>query len=734
MIARLRAPVPRRCRRERLSGISTCRCFPADYVTDDAGTGFVHTAPGHGADDYNTFVKHKETFAACGTPEVPHTVGEDSSYLPGRAAVRGRARLRRQGQGRRRERGRDREARRGRRARRPRAPQAPVPAFLALEGAADLPQHAAMVHRHGQADRRSRGDTLRHRALAAIKTVQWVPPQGQNRITGMIEATARLGGVAPARLGRRRSRCSSSKGTERHPQGRARQRGRSPTPSRRRARTPGLRPTRRRGSSRPSATIRPTTSKVRTILDVWFDSGSTHAFTLEVRDDLKARRTARRRARHGDVSRGLGPAPRLVPLVAARELRHARPRALRRRADPRLRPRREGPEDVEVARQRHRAAGRDQADRAPTSCACGSRRRTTPTTCASGRRSSRPSSRPTASCATRCAGCWARSPTSARPTASRPPTMPELERFILHRLAELDDEIREAYAAFDYKRVVALLNGFMTGDLSAFYFDVRKDALYCDPISSLARKSALTVIDETFRCVATWLAPILVFTAEEAWLARYPSDGQARCISKPFPTCPAAGATRRWRQRWAKIRRVRRVVTGALEIERAQKRIGASLEAAPVVYVADESSCGRSRASTSPRSASPRVSGSCAGEGPAEAFRLDDVKGVAVVPAPRRGAQMRPLLEDHARGRRRPGLSRRDAARRAGAARVGAARARMHTQRPLRERGSPHDLRPPRFLVALATLRSIRRRSSISCSSTYLPRARADRAWRRSST
>ena len=91
--------------------------------------------------------------------------------------------------------------------------------------------------------------------------------------------------------------------------------------------------------------------------------------------------------------------------------------------------------------------------------------------------------------------------------------MPELERLILHRLAELDGEIREAYAAFDTKRVVALLNGFMTGDLSSFYFDVRKDVLYCDPASSPVRRAALQVIDETFRRVTVWLAPVLAFTA-----------------------------------------------------------------------------------------------------------------------------------------------------------------------------------------------------------------------------
>ena len=172
----------------------------------------------------------------------------------------------------------------------------------------------------------------------------------------------------------------------------------------------------------------------------------------------------------------------------------------------------------------------------------------------------------------------------------------------------------------------------MTTDLSAFYFDIRKDALYCDPISSQVRKSALTVIDQTFRCVATWIAPILAFTAEEAWLARYP-EAESRCISKPSRKCPSEWRDEALAERWAKIRRVRRVVTGALEIERAQKRIGASLEAAPVVHIADESLFeaveGLDLAEICITSGIRVVPG----EGPADAFRLDDVKGVAVVPA-----------------------------------------------------------------------------------------------------
>jgi len=209
--------------------------------------------------------------------------------------------------------------------------------------------------------------------------------------------------------------------------------------------------------------------------------------------------------------------------------------------------------------------------------------------------------------------------------------MPELERFVLHRLAELDEEIRQAYAAFDYKRVVALLNGFMTSDLSAFYFDVRKDALYCDPISGKVRKSALTVIDQVFRCVATWIAPILAFTAEEAWLARYPEAESVHL--ETFPQVPVEWRDAALAERWAKVRRVRRVVTGALEIERAQKRIGASLEAAPVVHIADESLFkaveGLDLAEICITSGIRVVQG----EGPADAFRLEDVKGVAVVPA-----------------------------------------------------------------------------------------------------
>jgi isoleucyl-tRNA synthetase len=163
--------------------------------------------------------------------------------------------------------------------------------------------------------------------------------------------------------------------------------------------------------------------------------------------------------------------------------------------------------------------------------------------------------------------------------------MPELERLMLHRLSEIDVLVREAYKQFDYKRIFADLNVFMTVDLSAFYFDVRKDALYCDPISSTKRKACLTVLDQLFRATVAWLAPMLCFTAEEAWLARFPSPNGSVHLQL-FPDLPTAWRDEPLAERWDKIRLVRRVVTAALEHERAAKEIGSSLEAAPIVYLA----------------------------------------------------------------------------------------------------------------------------------------------------
>src|SRR5271166_5576046 len=161
----------------------------------------------------------------------------------------------------------------------------------------------------------------------------------------------------------------------------------------------------------------------------------------------------------------------------------------------------------------------------------------------------------------------------------------ELDRLMLHKLTELDVRVREAYASFDYARVIAALTAFINADLSAFYFDIRKDALYCDPPSSPRRRGALEAIEQIFRAVTVWLAPVLVFTAEEAWAAR---DGTHRSIHlEQFPVIPAAWRDDGLAKTWETIRALRLAVTGAIEIARAEKEIGSSLEAAPRIFLSN---------------------------------------------------------------------------------------------------------------------------------------------------
>ena len=152
----------------------------------------------------------------------------------------------------------------------------------------------------------------------------------------------------------------------------------------------------------------------------------------------------------------------------------------------------------------------------------------------------------------------------------------------------------------------------------------------------MRRRAALQVIDEAFRRAAIWLAPVLAFTAEEAWLDRYPSETGSVHL-QTLPHTPAEWRDDALAERWQKIRRVRRVVTGALEIERAAKRIGASLEAAPVVHVADPDLLAAVQGVDFADICITSDISVVAGEGPAEAFRLDEVRGVAVEPRPAEG-------------------------------------------------------------------------------------------------
>ena len=211
-----------------------------------------------------------------------------------------------------------------------------------------------------------------------------------------------------------------------------------------------------------------------------------------------------------------------------------------------------------------------------------------------------------------------------------PAEMPELERWVLHRLWELDALVRRACEDFTFHTLYVALYNFAIVDLSAFYFDVRKDSLYCDRADSVPRRSARTVLDHLFRCVTTWLAPILCFTAEDAWLARF--DGPQSSVHRElYPDVPASWRDDQLGAKWAKIRDLRRVVTGALEIERQEKRIGSSLQAAPTVYadVAYAAVCdGVDLADICITSDITLVQGSA----PDGAFVLEDVPGVGAVP------------------------------------------------------------------------------------------------------
>jgi len=207
--------------------------------------------------------------------------------------------------------------------------------------------------------------------------------------------------------------------------------------------------------------------------------------------------------------------------------------------------------------------------------------------------------------------------------------MPELERSVLHRLWEIDEKVRKACESYHFHPLFTELHNFCTVELSAYYFDIRKDALYCDRADSTLRRACRTVLDEVFNCLTAWLAPFICFTAEEAWLARYP-DGESVHL-RLFPDVPGEWKDDALSEKWAKLREMRRVITGALEIERAEKRIGSSLQASPKVYVTSDFMAamnGVNLAEIAITSGAHLIEG----EAPSGAFVLTDVPGVGVMP------------------------------------------------------------------------------------------------------
>jgi isoleucyl-tRNA synthetase len=603
-----------------------------DHVTEDTGTGFVHTAPGHGRDDFDVWTANAARLSAQGiNTTIPYTVDADGRFTEQAPGFAGKRVLTDTG-----ERGDANEA-----------------VIKALIAAGMLIARGRLKHQYPHSWRSKKpvifrntpqwfiamdkdigrnGDTLRHRALAAIEATRWVPTQGENRITGMIEgrpdwviSRQRAWGV-PITLF-----------IKEKPDGSVDILGDPDVNVR------IIEAFEQEGADawyKPGARERflgerakESWQKVDDILDVWFDSGSTHAFVLEDPQHFPALAHIKRRADGGDEAvmylegsdqhRGWfqssllescgtrGRAPFDIVLTHGFVLDEDGRKMSKSLGNV------TAPQDV------MHDAGADilrmwvcAADYADDLRIGPEILKTTVDTYRKLRNTLR----------------WMLGNLAHFHAADRiaPEAMPELERLMLHRLVELDQLVHAAYADFDYKRIFAALNAFMTADLSAFYFDIRKDVLYCDPYSSVTRKSCLTVLDHLFRTTVCWLAPMLCFTAEEAWLARDPAASSVHL--ELFPTVPPAWRNDTLAEKWRKLRTIRRVVTGALEIERAHKRIGSALEAHPIVHVADPELFA---AAVDVDLAELCITSGAAlveGDGPAEAFRLPDVPGVAVVP------------------------------------------------------------------------------------------------------
>ena len=609
-----------------------------DHVSDDAGTGFVHTAPGHGREDFDIWMEYQRELESHGiNTTIPYTVDADGRFTDQAPGFAGKRVITDEG-----EKGDANEA-----------------VIKALTDAGMLIARGRLKHQYphswrskkpvifrntpqwfiamdkpiaGADGTTKKGDTLRHRALAAIAVTRWVPEQGQNRITGMIESRPdwvisrqRAWGVPITVFVREKDDGAVEILND------ARVNARIADAFEREGADAWYRPGARERFLGELANEE--WQKVDDILDVWFDSGSTHAFVLEDPAHFPSLAGIKRKREGGpdtvmylegsDQHRGWfqssllescgtrGIAPFDVVLThgfVLDEDGYKMSKSLGNVTAPQDVIRQSGADILRLW-----VCASDYADDLRIGREI---LKTTVDTYRKLRNTIR----------------WMLGSLAHFHDEDRiaPAKMPELERLMLHRLAELDGLVRAAYADFDYKRIFAALNAFMTAELSAFYFDIRKDALYCDPISSITRKSCLTVLEHLFRATVTWLAPMLPFTAEEAWLARYPS-AEGSVHLELFPEVPSAWRDEALADKWRKVRNVRRVVTGALEIERAHKRIGSSLEAAPAVFVSDPELFAAlvdvDLAEVAITSAATLVQG----EGPPDAFRLDEVKGVALV-------------------------------------------------------------------------------------------------------
>jgi isoleucyl-tRNA synthetase len=577
--------------------------LPGDFVTDADGTGFVHIAPGHGADDWELGQKHGL--------DVPQTVAGDGTYFPHVPLFAGKHVYWPNGK----------------------TGDADKAVIAAIAAAGGLVAQGKLVHSYPHSWRSKaplifrntpqwflsmETNRLREKALASIAATRWVPPQGQNRLQSMIEARPdwvlsrqRAWGVPIAVF------VDKQTGEPLRDQGVIDRIAEA-------FEVEGADawytsdPARFLGNRDPAGY-----EQVMDILDVWFESGSTHSFVLEARPDLAwpadlylegsdqhrgwfhssllASCGTRGRApfdavlTHGFVmdeqgrkmSKSLGNtvAPQDVVSKSGADILRLWVVASDYTEDLRI-----GPEILKYQADAYRRL------RNTLRYLLGS-----------------------------LAGFSAAERVAAE-------FMPELERWVLHRLAELDQIVRRAAEAYDFHTMFTALHNFCAVDLSAFYFDVRKDALYCDRPDAPQRRAARTVLDRVFDCLARWLAPVLCFTAEEAWLARHGDAPDSSVHLVTYAEVPAGWRDDALAERWSKIRDLRRVVTGALELERAQKRIGSSLQASVAVHAEAgyvEALNGLDLAEICITSDGTLTTAAA----PAGAFTLPEVAGVAVVVA-----------------------------------------------------------------------------------------------------
>jgi len=548
-----------------------------DHVTEEAGTGFVHTAPGHGREDFDAWMDAAKALRDRGIDTaIPFTV-DDAGYFtkdaPGFGPDRegGAARVI------------DDNGKKGN------ANQAVIDALIARNM---LFARGRLKHSYPHSWRSKKpvifrntpqwfvymdkqladGTTLRSRALSAIDATRFVPAGGQNRLRAMIEerpdwvlSRQRAWGVPIAvfadadgevlkdeSVNKRILEAFEAEGADAWFADGAKERFLGNDHDHKRW------------------------HKVTDILDVWFDSGSTHTFTLEDRPDLKwpadvylEGSDQHRGWFHSSLlescgTRGRAPYDTVVTHgFTMDEEGRKMSKSLGNTVVPQDVIKQSGADILRlwVVTTDYWEDQRLGKNVLQTNIDAYRKLRNT---------------------IRWMLGTLAHDDGGDLPAAE----MPELERLMLHRLAELDEVVRAGYDAFDFKRVGKALLDFMVVDLSAFYFDIRKDRLYCDAPSSAERKAAVQVVRHLFDRLVTWLAPMLPFTTEEAWLDRYP-DAKSVHLEQ-FRTVPAEWRDDKLADKWKKIRQVRRTVTGALEIERAKKTIGASLEAVPVVYVGQQ--------------------------------------------------------------------------------------------------------------------------------------------------